>query len=106
VFVTKRRNRNAASKFLRKAMKQYGTPKVIVTDKLQSYQAAMKEIDNEVRQETGRRLNNRAKNSHQPFRRRERAIARFHHATKIHLCPLFNLQPFQSPTTFGTLRNI
>ncbi|MBL4757149.1 MAG: DDE-type integrase/transposase/recombinase, partial [Rhizobiales bacterium] len=73
VFVTKRRNRKAALLFLRKAMKRYGSPKIIVTDKLRSYRTAMKEIGNEARQETGHRLNNRVENSHQPFRRRERA---------------------------------
>jgi putative transposase len=67
-FVTKRRDRKAALTFLRKAMKQYGCPETIVTDKLRSYGAAMKEIGNEARQETGRWLNNRAENSHQPFR--------------------------------------
>ena len=77
VFVTKRRNREAALTFLRKAMKRYGLPKVMVTDKLRSYRAAMKELGIENRQETGRWLNNRAENSHQPFRRRERAMAKF-----------------------------
>ena len=77
VFVTKRRNRRAAVKFLKKAMKQYGSPKVIVTDKLRSYRAAMKEIGNAGRQATGRWLNNRAENSHQPFRRREQAMIKF-----------------------------
>jgi len=76
-FVTKHRNRKAALKFLRKAMKRYGNPKTIVTDKLRSYRAAMKVIGNAERQETGHRLNNRAENSHQPFRRRERAMAKF-----------------------------
>ena len=76
-FVTKRRNRKAALIFLRKAMKRYGGPKIIVTDRLRSYRAAMREIGNEAYQETGRWLNNRAENSHQPFRRRERAMARF-----------------------------
>jgi len=76
-FVTKTRDRKAALKFLRKVMKRYGQPEVIVTDKLRSYRAAMKVIGNEARQETGRWLNNRAKNSHQPFRRRERAMAKF-----------------------------
>jgi transposase-like protein len=51
-------------------------PNVIVTDKLRSYDAA-KESGNEGRQETGRWLNNRAENSHQPFRRSERAMLRF-----------------------------
>ncbi len=75
--VTKRRDRRAALKFLRKAMKRYGNPKVIVTDRLPSYRAAMKVIGNADRQETGRLLNNRAENSHQLFRRRERAMAKF-----------------------------
>ena len=76
-FVTKRRDRKAALKFLRKTMKRYGNPHVIVTDKLRSYGAAMKVIGNEKKQEAGRWLNNRGENSHQPFRRRERAMLRF-----------------------------
>ncbi len=76
-FVTKKRDRKAALRFLRRAMKRYGRPEVIVTDHLRSYRAAMREIGNEARQETGRWLNNRAENSHQPFRRRERAMAKF-----------------------------
>jgi putative transposase len=71
-YVTKRRDRKAALSFLRKSMKRYGQPKVIVTDKLRSYGAAMKVIGNAAKQETGRWLNNRAENSHLPFRRRER----------------------------------
>jgi len=58
-------------------MKRFGNPEIIVTDKLRSYRAAMKVIGNEARQETGRWLNNRAENSHQPFRRREKALAKF-----------------------------
>lgn len=76
-FVTKRRNRQAALKFLRKAMKRYGQPKTIVTDRLKSYRAAMKTIGNDNDQEVGRWLNNRAENSHLPLRRRERAMLRF-----------------------------
>tara|TARA_B100000315_G_C14482981_1_gene543803 strand:+ start:268 stop:966 length:699 start_codon:yes stop_codon:yes gene_type:complete len=76
-FVTKKRDRKAALRFLKKAMKRYGLPEVIVTDRLRSYGAAMREIGNEARHETGRWLNNRAENSHQPFRRRERAMAKF-----------------------------
>ena len=79
-FVTKRRDRKAALRFLRKAMKRYGRPNVIVTDRLRSYPAAMKIIGNAGRQETGRWLNNRAENSHPPFRRRERAMAKFRSA--------------------------
>ena len=76
-FVTKKRDRKAAVKFLKKTIKRYGRPKIIVTDKLRSYRAAMKQIGNSTRQTTGRWLNNRAENSHQPFRRRERAMAKF-----------------------------
>ena len=53
-FVTKRRDRRAALKFLRKTMKRYGPPKVIVTEKLRSYRTAMKVIGNVQKQETGR----------------------------------------------------
>jgi putative transposase len=82
-FVTKKRDRKAALKFLKKAMKRYGHPEVVVTDRLRSYRAAMKVIGNEVRQETGRWLNNRAENSHQPFRRREWAMAKFRSAKSL-----------------------
>ena len=58
-FVTKRRDRKAAPRFMRKAMKRYGRPKVAVTDRLRSYRAAMKAIGNAERQETSRWLNNR-----------------------------------------------
>ena len=77
VFVKKRRDRRAALRFLKRAMKRYGQPKVIVTDRLRSYRAAMNVIGNGADQECGRWLNNRAENSHQPFRRRERAMAKF-----------------------------
>ena len=76
-FVTRKRDKKSALKFLRKAMKRYGQPKTIVTDKLRSYRAALKEVGLEARQETRRWLNNRAENSHLPFRRRERAMQRF-----------------------------
>jgi len=58
-------------------MKHFGSPEAIVTDGLKSYGAALKQIGNAAAQETGRWLNNRAENSHQPFRRRERAMLRF-----------------------------
>ena len=76
-FVTKKRDRSAALKFLKKTLKRHGSPLEFVTDRLHSYRAAMKEIGNEARQTTGRWLNNRAENSHQPFRRQERAMAKF-----------------------------
>ena len=76
-FVTKTRDKKAALKFLRKAMKKHGRADVLVTDKLRSYGAALKDFGVEDRQETGRWLNNRAENSHLPFRRREPAMLRF-----------------------------
>ena len=77
VFATKRRDRRAALKFLKRTMKRYGGPRVIVTDRLGSYGAAMKVIGVEDRQICGQWLNNRAENSHQPFCRRAGAMARF-----------------------------
>ncbi len=63
---------------LKLLMKRYGRPRAIATDKLRSYEAAMKELGIADRQEcNGRAINNRAENSHQPFRRHERAMHRF-----------------------------
>lgn len=76
-YVTKKRDKKAALKFLKKSMRSYGRPEVIVTDKLRSYGAALKDIGHADRKETGRWENNRAENSHLPFRRRERAMQRF-----------------------------
>jgi len=76
-FVTKTCDKTSALKFLKKAMRRYGNPHVVVTDKCPSYRAAMKVIGSEGRQETGRHLNNRAENSNLPFRRRERAMSGF-----------------------------
>ena len=100
VFASKRRDRRAALAFLKRAMKRYGQPKVIVTDRLKSYRAAMNVIGNQSVQECGRWLNNRAENSHQPFRRREGAMSRFRDIktlqklASIHasIFNLFNLQ--------------
>ena len=77
VFATKRWDRRAALRFPKRTMKRYGRPRVIVTDRLRSYAAAMKVIGVEDRQICGQWLNNRAENSHPPFRRREGAMAKF-----------------------------
>ena len=82
-FITVNRDYKATLKFLLKAMKRYGIPGIFVTDRLRSYGAAMKVIGNADRQETGRWLDNRAENSHQPFRRREQAMARFRSAKSL-----------------------
>lgn len=76
-FVTKTRDKKAALKFLKKSMRRHGRTETFVTDNVRSYGAALKEIGAADRQETGRWLNNRAANSHLPFRRRERAMLRF-----------------------------
>lgn len=75
--VTKTRDRKAALKFLKKSMKRHGRPEAIVTDRLRSYGAALKDLGRGDDREIGRWLNNRAENSHLPFRRRERAVLRF-----------------------------
>jgi len=64
-------------------MKRHGRPEIIVTDCLRSYGAAMNVIGNAPRQQTGRWLNNRAENSHQPFRRREHAMVKFRRAASL-----------------------
>jgi len=76
-FATKRRDKKAALKFLKKSLKRNGSPKTIVTDRLRPYGAAMKVTGNSQKQETGRYMNNRVENSHLPFRRRERAMLRY-----------------------------
>ena len=75
--VTAKRDKAAALKLLKRIIKRYGQPRQIVTDGLRAYPAGMKELGNADRHEVGGRLNNRAENSHQPFRRRERAMQRF-----------------------------
>ena len=78
ILVQKRRNTKAAKRFFRKLLKglRYA-PRAIVTDKLSSYSLARKEVLPEVEHRRGGRLNNRAENSHQPTRERERRMRRF-----------------------------
>src|ERR1700675_4499801 len=68
----------AALKLMRKILKKQGyAPEVMVTDRLRSYGAAKAEMGLAARHEQGLRQNNRAENSHQPVRRRERKMQRF-----------------------------
>ena len=76
-FVTKERDKDAALRFVKKALKRHGSPKTITTDGLRSYKAAMNELGNAGKQEVGRWANNRVENSHLSFQRRERAMLRF-----------------------------
>jgi putative transposase len=78
ILVQRQRNKHAAKKFFRKLLKgcQY-VPRVLVTDKLKSYAAAKREILPGVEHRQHRYLNNRAENSHQPTRQRERRMQGF-----------------------------
>ena len=78
ILVQSRRNTAAAKRFFKKLLKGLcDLPCVIVTDKLKSYGAAKREILPGVEHRQNRYLNNRAENSHQPTRRRERQMQRF-----------------------------
>ena len=76
-YVTKTRDKAAALRFMKKALKRHGSPEAVTTDGLRSYKAAMSELGNAAKHEVGRWANNRVENSHLPFRRRERAMLRF-----------------------------
>jgi putative transposase len=78
ILVQRRRDKHAAKKFFRKLLKgcRY-VPRVIITDRLKNYGAAKREILPGVEYRQHRYLNNRAENSHQPTRQRERRMHRF-----------------------------
>ena len=76
--IQSKRNKAAALKLMRKLLKKEGyLPSSIVTDKLRSYSSALRDLGLSRRHETGWRKNNRAENTHQPVRRRERKMQRF-----------------------------
>jgi putative transposase len=78
ILVQRRRNAKAAKRLLRKLLKKQGAaPRVMITDKLASYAAAKRVVMPGVRHRQHKGLNNRAENSHQPTRRRERIMKRF-----------------------------
>ena len=78
LLVQPRRDKAAALKLMCKLLKKQGcAPRVLVTDKLRSYAAAKRDLGLAARHEQGLRANNRAENSHQPVRRRERKMQRF-----------------------------
>ena len=78
VLAQSRRNKSAALKLMRKLLKKHGyVPDQIVTDKLGSYSAALRDLGLSYIHVTGGRSNNRAEVSHQPMRRRERRMGRF-----------------------------
>ena len=112
-FVSRTRDRRAALKFIRKAMKRHGRPDRLVTDRLRSYGAALKDAGRGDDREVGRWANNRAENSHLPFRRRERAMQRFRRMRSLQMfasvhasvCNHFNQErSLSSRTTYKTAR--
>src|SRR3979490_3539745 len=101
ILVRRRRAQRAALRLMRKLLKKQGfTPKLLTTDKLGSYGSAFRHLRLTCRHEQGLRKNNRAENSHQAVRRRERKMQRFKSARSaqrflsIHAAVLntFNLQ--------------
>ncbi len=78
VLIQSRRDKKAALRLMRKLLKQQcHAPRVLITDKLASYPAAKREVMPGVEHRAHKGLNNRAENSHQPIRRRERIMKRF-----------------------------
>jgi putative transposase len=77
ILVQSRRNTQAAKRFMRKLMKKYGMPRVMITDKLRSYGAAKRNLVPGLEHRSHKGLNNAAEASHRPTRRRERIVGRF-----------------------------
>jgi putative transposase len=87
ILVPSRRHKKAAKKFFRKLLQGLTyVPRVIITDKLKSYGAAKREMLPGVEHRQHRYLNNRAENSHQPTRPRERRMPGFKSAGHAHRC--------------------
>ena len=113
--VQSRRNKRAASKLMRKLLKAQGAPpRVMITDKLRSYDAAKREVMPGVEHRSHKGLNNRAENSHLAVRRRERGMIRFKSAVQCQRFvsnhgPIFNLFLFhrkhQTAAEHRELRN-
>ncbi len=108
ILVQSRRHTQAAKRLLRKLLKrQCRAPRVMVTDKLASYGAAKRDVMPSVEHRKHKGLNNRAENSHQPTRRRERQMKRFKSAGQAQrflsahdrINNLFHLRRHQVPAT-------
>src|SRR3954471_15086568 len=113
MLVQRRRDRRAALRLMRKLLRKQGfTPKLLTTDKLGSYRAAFRHLGLTCPHEQGLRKNNRAENSHQVVRRRERKMQRFKSARSaqyflsIHAAVYntFNLQRHLSRSTLRVFR--
>jgi putative transposase len=101
MLVQRRRDARAALRLMRKLLKKGGfAPKLLVTDKLRSYAAAFRRLRLTCPHQQGLRNNNRAENSHQAVRRRERKLQRFksaRSAQRFSACT----PPFTTPSTFN-----
>jgi putative transposase len=115
VLVQSRRDKKAAKRPLRKLLKKQGrAPRVLITDKLRSYAAAKREIMPGVEHRQHKGLNNRAENSYQPTRRRERIMKRFKSPRQVQrflsthdqIANVFSRRPNQDTAAkFHTARN-
>ena len=77
ILVQSRRNTKAAMRFMRKLLKQYGVPRVMITDKLRSYGAAKRDLEPGLEHRSHKGFNNGAEVSQKPTQRRERVMGRF-----------------------------
>jgi len=77
IFLQKRKNKKAAIRFLTRLLRRYPSPRVIITDKLKSYFKPIKYMMPDADHRSHKRLNNRAENSHQPTRRKEKYLVKF-----------------------------
>jgi putative transposase len=100
ILLQSRRNAKAAKRFMAKSMKkQQRVPRVLVTDKLKSYGTAHRALMSSVEHRSHKGLNNRAENSHQPTRQRERAMKGFRSAgrTQQFLASFSQISPHFRP---------
>jgi putative transposase len=103
VLIQSRRNKRAAVKLMRKLLKKYGfIPDKLVTDDLRSYVAEVGDLGLTKHHERGRWRNNRAENSHQPTRRRERKMQGFKSAGSAQNFSQ-RMQPFTTPSTSNAI---
>jgi putative transposase len=77
ILLQKRRNKEAAIRFLSRLLSSYPTPRVIVTDKLRSYRKPIKMMCRQTEHRSHKGLNNRVENAHQPTRRKEKCLIKF-----------------------------
>jgi putative transposase len=96
ILVQKRRNKEAAIRFLSRLLKNYPTPRVIVTDKLKSYRKPIKMMCRQTEHRSHKGLNNPVENAHQPTRRKEKCLIKFKSPRGVQ----------QTLSLMGKLRNI